>query len=387
MVIPQCGVGGEISRADVSCQSVRLCIVGPLAPPEGGMANQTLQLAQKLISQEGIPVEIVRTNAPYWPRWIERFQGFRAIARWIPYIVRLFRAYRRCDVVHIMANSGWAWHLFAAPALWVAVLCKKPAIVNYRGGDAESFLFRSRRLVGFSVRRAARLIVPSGYLQSIFANHLMHADVIPNIVDLTRFKPGEQGLCSTKIPHLVVTRNLEPIYDNETAIRALALLRERGFAPIRLTIAGTGPLLHALKELTEELGLIDAVNFVGRLNRDQVVALYQSADIAINPSLVDNMPNSVLEALACGVPVVSTNVGGVPHVVKQGDTAILVPARDHEAMCQAIATILQDRNLATRLSIQGLAHVQQFGWKIVAPKWIEAYQQLAQHPAGTKRYS
>lgn len=82
-----------------------------------------------------------------------------------------------------------------------------------------------------------------------------------------------------------------------------------------------------LEELACRLGLADVVTFTGRVDNEGMAALYQSADIMINPSLVDNMPISLLEALASSVPVVSTDVGGVPFMVEHEKTALLVPRK------------------------------------------------------------
>src|SRR5690348_10800971 len=92
--------------------SMRLALVGPLPPPPGGMANQTRQLA-RLLRADAIDVVLVRTNEPYRPAWVGRLRGVRAAFRLAPYVVRLARLARTCDAVHVMANSGWAWHLFA----------------------------------------------------------------------------------------------------------------------------------------------------------------------------------------------------------------------------------------------------------------------------------
>ena len=107
-------------------------LVGPLPPPSGGMANQTRQLA-RLLEESGLSVELVQVNVPYHPRWVEHLRGIRAAFRLVPYLANLWRAAGRVDLFHIMANSGWAWHLFAAPAIWIAHLRGIPAIVNYRG--------------------------------------------------------------------------------------------------------------------------------------------------------------------------------------------------------------------------------------------------------------
>ena len=123
-------------------EDLHVSIVGPLAPPAGGMAGQTRQLCDLLLG-EGIDAEIVRTNPPYRPRFVERLRGVRALFRFVPYLARLWTAAGRSSVLHVMANSGWAWHLFAAPAVWIGKLRRVRVIVNYRGGAAEAFLARS----------------------------------------------------------------------------------------------------------------------------------------------------------------------------------------------------------------------------------------------------
>jgi glycosyltransferase involved in cell wall biosynthesis len=352
----------------------KVCLVGPLPPPEGGMANQTRQLGE-LLRGEGLTVEVVRTNEPHSSSWIGETRGLRAVPRLARYLASLWSAFGRCDVVHLMANSGWAWHLFAAPAIWVAWLRGRPVVVNYRGGEAERFLAESSRLVRFSLNRARIVAVPSRFLRRVFASHGVAAEVVPNIVDLERFAPGDLPRELQARPHVVVTRNLEAIYDNETAIRALALVR-RTVPACRMTIAGTGPELERLKAIAIECGVGADVAFVGRLDRDAIAALYREADVALNPSRVDNMPNSVLEALASGVPVVSTHVGGVPYMVDQGRTALLVPPQDSQAMAEGVTRLLTDRDFARRMAGAGLADVQQFGWNAVKGKWIDIYARL-----------
>jgi glycosyltransferase involved in cell wall biosynthesis len=349
----------------------RVVVVGPLPPPAGGMANQTRQLTELLRSAHA-DVTLVQTNARYRPAWIGHIPAVRAVFRLLPYLWSLWHTLSRGKVMHLMANSGWAWHLFSAPAIWMAWLRGVPVVVNYRGGEAEPFLARSQRVVRFSMRRVAQLIVPSAFLQEVFARYGMCATIVPNIIDLARFCPGDAR--SNDSAHLIVARNLEPIYDNATAILAFQIVRSL-FPNARLTIAGSGPDAKSLRQLVDELGLADAVQFVGRLDRDAMAALYRSADIMLNPSLADNMPNSVLEALASGVPVVTTNVGGVPYIVQEGVTALLVPPADPQAMASACLKILQSDDLWRHLSAAGLAEVQRYTWERVAPLLAATYRQ------------
>jgi glycosyltransferase involved in cell wall biosynthesis len=349
--------------------SLRIGLVGPLPPPAGGIANQTFQLAQ-LLRSEGACVELVRTNPPHWPAWIGSLRGVRAAIRLVPYLVRLWRAAGRVDLFHVMANSGWSWHLFAAPAIWMARLRGVPVVVNYRGGEAEPFLRRSIGLIRPTVARTSAVVVPSGFLQGVFARFGITSTIVPNIVDTVRFHPDPGRRRGA--PHLVVARSLEPIYDVATALRAFARVHA-AMPGARMTIAGAGPERTALEGLARELGIGSVVRFAGWLDRDAMAELYRTADIALNPSLVDNMPNSVLEAFACGVPVVSTRVGGVPFIVDDGVTALLVEPGDHVAMADASLRVLRDAALAARLAKAGLEEVQRYTWASVRDGWGDVY--------------
>lgn len=350
---------------------LRIGLVGPLPPPSGGMANQTLQLAG-LLRAAGHTVDVLQVNAPYRPAWAARLPGLRAGFRLLPYLGALWRAAGQADLFHVMANSGWSWHLFAAPAIWIGRLRGCPVVVNYRGGEADAFLERSRAVVGASLKRASTVVVPSGFLEAVFGRHGFAAVVVPNIINLERFAacaPAAPG----SAPRVLIARNLEPIYDNATALRAFALFA-KVHPQARLVVAGSGPLRAELEALAVQLGVADNVRFTGRVDNAGMAALYQGADLMLNPSLVDNMPNSVLEALASGVPVVSTNVGGVPYLVDDGKTALLVPPGAPEAMAQAMLRLFAEPGLAARLRAAGLAHVQQFTWTEVQPRLLQVYR-------------
>lgn len=351
-------------------EGLRIGLVGPLPPPEGGMANQTRQLA-RLLAAEGASVELVRVNAAWRPAWIGRVRGVRALARLLPYLGALWRCAGRVRLFHVMANSGWSWHLFAAPAVWIARVRGIPAVVNYRGGEAPAFLDRSARSVRATMRRAGALAVPSSFLREVFERHGMPAVIVANVVDLERFRYRERA--ASRTPRLVVARNLEPLYDIATAIRAFALVRAQ-FPGARLAVAGSGPELVRLRDVARGLSVADAVEFTGRLDPQWMAALYDRCDLMLNPSLADNMPNSVLEALACGLPVVSTDVGGVPHIVREGVHALLVPPGDAEAMARAALRLLRDRELAARIARDGRREVEQYAWPCVRERLAALYR-------------
>jgi L-malate glycosyltransferase len=339
------------------------------------MANQTRQLAN-LLTQEGVEVEIIQVNAPYRPQWVGSVRGIRALFRLVPYMIQIWSAAGRVQLFHVMANSGWAWHLFAAPAIWIGWLRRVPIVVNYRGGDAEAFFVQSFFWIRPTMRLVDRLIVPSGFLQQIFARFGLVAEVVPNVIDLERFTPDSaQKPAHSKEPRIIVTRNLETIYDVGTAVRALSIVKN-SWPDVRMTIAGSGPERDALVELTQELGLASNVTFTGRLDNEHIALIYQQADVFVNPSLVDNMPISILEALASGVPVVTTDVGGIPFLVEHDKTAMLVPPRDAVAMAAALLELLSNRMKACRLASAGRDYVQRYTWGNVRGRLFDIYSKL-----------
>jgi glycosyltransferase involved in cell wall biosynthesis len=360
---------------------LKIGLVGPLPPPSGGMANQARQLAE-LLGREGVEVVVVRTNAPYRPGWVGAIRGLRAVFRLLPYVATLWRVAGRVQLLHVMANSGWSWHLVAAPAIWIARARGVPVVVNYRGGGAEAFLDRSRKLLGISLGRANALVVPSPFLKEVFARHGFSSQIVPNIVDVERFAPRPAGTTRAAGPHVVVTRNLEPVYGIDVALRAFQRVRTM-LPAARMSVAGSGPERGRLEALAASLGIGDAIAFTGRIDNEHIGELYRSADVFLNPSHVDNMPISVLEALASGVPVVSTNVGGVPYIVRDERTALLVPPGDDERMGDAIVRLARDTQLRSRLAAEGLEIARQYAWPRVRDLWLAVYRNTISTGHGT----
>ncbi|HBC56633.1 MAG TPA: glycosyl transferase family 1 [Gammaproteobacteria bacterium] len=276
-----------------------------------------------------------------------------------------------------MANSGWSWYLFAVPAIHIGRMRSTAVVVNYRGGEAQQFLQHAVRRVKASINKAQALVVPSGYLRQVFQQFGMAVVVVPNIVDLDRFRYRQRKAIpdnATDTIELFFPRHLEYIYGADLAIEAVAQLKSK-YPGLKLKLAGAGPEHNKLKQMTEDLQVADRVEFLGSMSPDQMVEAYQSAHIVINPSRVDNMPNALIESLACGTPVVACRVGGVPFMANHGEQALLVTAEKVDELKEAIDTLIRQPDLYESLRQQGRQHVEQWGWQTVRAMWLEVYQQ------------
>lgn len=351
-----------------------VAIVGPLPPPAGGMANQTEQLAS-FLEAEGVTVTVIQVNAPYQPAWVGKIPMFRAFVRLLRYQRTLKQQLANVDVVHVMANSGWSWHLFAAPAITIAKQLNKPVVLNYRGGYAADFFAKSWSKVKKKLDLVDDIVVPSSFLQSVFNEYGKTSKIIPNVLNEQRFNDCHRQ--SSLKPRVIVTRNLEAIYDVATSIQVFAGIQQV-FPNAELKVAGTGPELDNLKALCETLSISQCVEFVGRLSPDEIANLYKSADLMLNTSVVDNSPNALIEAMACGTPIVSSNVGGIPQLVSDGHDALLAAPKDSEKMTQLSLQLLTTTEKRQTQVANGRKTIEKFCWVNVWQELQACYLQAIQ---------
>jgi glycosyltransferase involved in cell wall biosynthesis len=131
---------------------------------------------------------------------------------------------------------------------------------------------------------------------------------------------------------------------------------------------GDGSLEEA-QRLVDKFGLAEQVSFAGKVKKGDIGSWMNRGDIFLNTANVDNSPMTVLEAMACGLCVVSTNPGGIPYFLEDGQDALLVPPRDPDAMAQAIYRLMIEPDLAVRISRNARMKAERFDWSIILPQW------------------
>jgi glycosyltransferase involved in cell wall biosynthesis len=186
-------------------------------------------------------------------------------------------------------------------------------------------------------------------------------------VDTSRFRFRER---SPLRPRLVCTRSLEANYRVEDVLEAFTLVCQ-SHPQATLTIAGAGSEERRLRARAAPLG--DRVNFVGRVEPVAMPALLDGDDLFVNASVVDNQPVSILEAFAAGLPVVSTAAGGIPSLVRHGETGLLTPARRPDLLAAAIIELLEHPARAASLARRARQEVEAYSWRAVRRGWEAVY--------------
>lgn len=315
-------------------------------------------------------------HAPRLPkplRFLQQIKYVRTVVNTLVYWLMVVTRLWKCDVVHAYSASYWSYLLSVVPVVLVAKLYRKRVLLNYHSGEADDHL-RNWKLTAIPIIRLADVIVvPSGYLVDVFATFGLEARPIFNVVELEVFTYRERAPIR---PVFLTSRLHEPLYNVPCVLRAFGRI-QREYPDASLVVAGDGWMRPQLEALAVELGLRNTT-FVGRVPWGDMPALYDASDIYLTATNIDNMPGSVIECLSCGLPVVTTDAGGVPYIVTDEETALIVPRDDDARMAASAMRLLADNELAVRLARNGRDSCRQFTWPAVRERWLDAYHELAE---------
>jgi glycosyltransferase involved in cell wall biosynthesis len=363
----------NMKQPQPNSRRLRVLFLAPSLAKLGGQAIQCSKLMAKLKTEPSLHVDFI-PHDPRMPRgfrWTQRIKYLRTVVTTLLYWTLLLTKAWRYDILHIFSASYYSYLLSVAPAIIIGRLYGKKVILNYRSGEAEDHL-ANWKLSGVPTARLAHVIVvPSGYLVEVFAKFGLKAQAIYNIVDLERFSYRER---KSLRPVFLTSRLFEPLYNVGCVLRAFALIQQR-FPDARLTVAGDGWMRDELEQLSRDLGLRQT-EFVGRVAFEDTPAMYDQADIYLNGTNLDNMPSSITECMASGLPVVTTNAGGIPFIVTHEQSCLMVECNDHEAMAAAAIRLLEDNALALKLASQARLAAKKFTWPVVRDEWVSLYHEL-----------
>lgn len=338
----------------------RLGLLGPMLGANPGWAVGQGEVLAALLADDGWDI---RTASRRINRWLRLADLASCPIRWRGAV----------DVLILMVYSGDAFRLVEA-ASSVAVRTSLPLVLWLHGGGLVEFARHHPSRVDRVLRRGRAWVAPTSFLGEAFRHRGYDVRIIPNVVDLreTEYRHRPQVA-----PRLLWMRTFHELYRPDLALEALALLR-RDRPDATLTMAGQDKgLLEETRRRAAAMGLGDAVRFAGFLDAEGKRREMPRHDVFLNTNRVDNAPVSVLEAAAFGLPVVATNVGGLPHLLRDGEEALLVPEGDAPALAAAVRRLLDEPGLAARLSAAGREVAERSSWPRVRPLWEGLLREVA----------
>ncbi len=351
----------HIAVATGRSKALRVWLVGDFAAARAGNHSVAEDLARRL-AQRGLVVgttsnrdhRVARVLDMGWQTW--RRVGSIDVA-----------------VVDVYSGPAFRWAELVVGVLWQR---RVPTVLVLRGGSLPKMAERSPARVRRLFSKASAVVALSGYLAERMADHSDRIRSIPNPLDTSAYT---FRLRTSATPRLVWLRTFSETYNPPLAVDVLARVRER-FPDASLIMVGRdkrdGTAARA-RALAKELGVEDAVEFVGAVPKSAVPEQMQRGDVLLNTPRIDNTPISVLEALATGLCVVSTDVGGLPYLLQHEKDALLVPTDDARAMSEAVIRICERPDLAERLSRNARETALRHDWTSVLPRWEELLSEVA----------
>lgn len=296
------------------------------------------------------------------------------ILRMADMIVAVLKTPRRNACVILDLCSGPRAFPAADLISRICRLSRKPYVVVLHGGTLPGLLTNSKdRLVNI-LKGARRVVSPSAYLAEAFSDHVK-VEVIPNAVSIDKYL---FRLRTRPQPKFLYLRAFHVGYGPLTALKAFAIVKEK-YPDARFVMAGPelDDALQKCKSLAKDLKMERNIEFLGQVPKSQIPELGNRCDIFVNPTFVDNTPVSVVEAMAMGMCVVVTNVGGLPYLVKDRETGLLVRAGDESEMANAMLTVLEQPGLAARLSNNARLAAEKMDWNKVTHQWSRLIHSIA----------
>jgi len=407
----------EIHR--VAILSVHTCPLATLGGKEtGGMNVYVRDLAREL-SRRGVSVDVfTRSQNPHLPHVMhklgargrvvhvpagpeepcDKYKVFDYLPQFTAGVLDFARTEGiEYDVIHSHYwLSGWvARELRAAWGKPIVHMFHTLGLMKNQVAGSAAEMEPGRRIdveteiVGFADRLIAATPAEKCQLEWLYNADPQRIAVIPPGVDTNHFFPMPQRAARDHIGAppdnwiILFVGRIERLKGIDTLIRAIALLAHECPPWVEhmcvciiggdLTTNGNAEM-ERLKAMCEELGLGDFITFLGARDQDQIRYYYNAANFVVMPSRYESFGMVALEAMACGRPVIASEVGGLAHLVRHGETGFHVPEGDSVALATTIARLLQDDVLRERLGRQAAAHAQKYAWPHVAERLLEAFE-------------
>lgn len=331
---------------------MKVLLICNYKPSVGGISGQ-VEILQRKLRSEGHTADIFSTKA--------------SVLRRLLLPLQLHSVARHYDLLHIHCCSSWGF-LPAVIGITIGRRLKKRLVLTYHGGGGESFFDRHPKLVRHYLTRTDANIVLSGFLAKVFEKHNLPYTIIPNIIELDEslFRQRE-----TLKPHFICTRAHEILYNIPCILRAFQKTLTE-LPESTLTLVGEGSQHAVLIQMVKDMGLQN-VTFTGKVDNQDIYHHLDQADILLSSPTVDNMPVSLLEAMNAGLLVISSNVGGVPYMIKNGNNGLLFDNNNHDELAQKMLWAIENQAIAMTFIQQAHQAVSSYRWENIKDKLYTTY--------------
>jgi glycosyltransferase involved in cell wall biosynthesis len=365
-------------------------------PPMGGGGGQAhLALLRQYADRRDLTVDVL-TSAPKPGLCMEEFAPNIRIHK-VGIHKQDLHLWRRSEIIGWLTKAGSSYRrlireqsydlvhaFFGFPTGWLCYRTAKrlPYIISLRGSDvpgANARLKLDYKILGPLVfkpiwQKASALVACSEGLQARALQFLPSAQiqVIPNGVDLERFHPAEVGKDPDELRMLTVGR-LSVTKRLPLLLEMVEVLHHQG-SKTHLTIVGGGALESELRRQLDERSLGDAVTLMGRREGSEMPEIYRHHDLFVSASMQEGMSNAMLEAMASGLPIVTTRCEGVDELI--GENGLVVKDSRPEALAATVRRLADDPALRQAMSVAARRKAESFGWDKVADAYLQLYAKV-----------
>lgn len=314
--------------------------------------QSTMETLSSLLTAEGY--DIVKSSN-------KKNQFFRLIAMCFAVIKHRKIAYVLIDT---FSTSAFYYALLTSQ---ISRLFGKKYIPILHGGNLPSRLKKSPYLSNLIFKNSFKNIAPSNYLKTAFEKEGFKVVYIPNTIEIENYKFKERKQFE---PKLLWVRAFADIYNPSLAVEVVRVLKE-DYPQIQLCMVGPvkDDSFLIVNQLIKDYNLEENIEITGVLPKEEWHKKSTKFDVFINTTNVDNTPVSVIEAMALGLPVVTTNVAGIPYLIKNKIDGVLVDKNNPQQMAEAIKNIIENPDV--NLAINARKKAENFAWKEVRKKWLE----------------
>lgn len=340
-------------------KAMRILFIGNFLKPAHGSASVSGELAKRMAAKNHMVYAVSKISNRFY-RLIDMFSYTLVKANKVD-----------LAVVDVFSGNAFIWSAITGNLLFIL---KIPFILILRGGNLPEYSSRHRTMVISLLHKAKFVVAPSLYLFTKLLSYREDIHIIGNPIDLVQYK---NRVVENPRPKLLWLRAIHKIYNPCLAVKVVYKLHEE-FSNLQLEMVGPDKKDGSLEEintLAGNLGIKEFVQILGAVEKTRVPSIIIENDIFLNTTNFDNTPVSVLEAMACGLCIVSTNVGGIPYLLEHEVDALLVPPEDPPAMAAAVRRILTEPGLAARLSQNARYKAEQFDWSLILPRWEALFEE------------